>query len=178
MAEEFTAKFKVDISDLKKNISEANKQIKLANATFKSETAGMESWSKDADGLSKKLEQLKSILSSQKSILASYQSQLQKQQQAYQENGNRADQLRAKLQELANNGVAKTDAEYQKYEQALRAVVKEQQNNEKACEELELKILNQKAAVGQTEAAINKYSTAQKNLESSSKSLSNTINDQ
>ena len=42
----FTTKFKVDISDLKKNITEANKQIKLANATFKAETAGMTDWSK------------------------------------------------------------------------------------------------------------------------------------
>ena len=59
MAEDFTARFKVDISDLKANITEANKQIKLANATFKAETAGMDKWSKDADGLSAKLKQLK-----------------------------------------------------------------------------------------------------------------------
>ena len=67
--EEFTAKFKVDISDLKKNITDATKQIKLANATFNAETSGMDKWAKDADGLGSKLKQLKTVLESQKSIL-------------------------------------------------------------------------------------------------------------
>ena len=66
MAEEFTAKFRVDISDLKKNLSDASKQIKLANATFKAETAGMEDWTKNADGLSSKLKQLDTILQEEK----------------------------------------------------------------------------------------------------------------
>ena len=35
----YTAKFKVDISDLKKNITEANKNIRMANAEFKAATA-------------------------------------------------------------------------------------------------------------------------------------------
>ena len=178
MAEEFTAKFKVDISDLKKNISEASKQIKLANATFKSETAGMESWSKDADGLSSKLKQLGSNLSSQKSILSSYQEQLKKQQEAYTENGNRAEQLKAKLQELASQGVQKTDEEYQNYEKSLKNVLKEQQNNEKAVEDLTLTIKQQEGVVAQTEAAIDKYTTAQQQLEKESSSLLSTVEKQ
>ena len=178
MAEEFTAKFKVDISDLKKNISEANKEIKLANATFKSQTAGMEKWSKDANGLSEKLKQLKTVLSNQKTILSSYENQLTRQKKAYAENGSRIEQLKAKLQELAKNGVAKTDAEYQKYEKALRAVIKEQDNNAKACDDLKLKVLNQKATIGQTEASIEKYTQAQRNLEAESKSLTKTVSDQ
>lgn len=178
MAEEFTAKFKVDISDLKKNITEANKQIKLANATFKSETAGMGQWSKDADGLSKKLEQLKTVLNSQKSILSSYQSQLQKQQQAYTENGNRAEQLRAKLDELAANGVAKTDAEYKKYHESLKSVLKEQDSNAKSCEDLKLKIIEQEGAVKETESAIKHYGEGLKTLEKESTSLSSTVQKQ
>ena len=114
MADDFTAKFKVDISDLKKNITEANKQIKLANATFKKETSGMQNWSKDADGLSSKLNQLKSVLSNQKKILSSYDAQLKAQQNAYTQSGKKAEELKAKLQDLRNNGVAKTDEEYQK----------------------------------------------------------------
>ena len=39
LPQEFTAKFKVDISDLKKNISDANKEIKLANAEFEAASA-------------------------------------------------------------------------------------------------------------------------------------------
>lgn len=175
MAEEFTAKFKVDISDLKKNITEANKQIKLANATFKAETAGMEDWTKDADGLSKKLDQLKSVLSSQKSILSSYKEQLDRQQKAYDENSARVDQLKAKLKQLAESGISKADAEYQKYETALKNCLKEQQNNAKSVEDLRLKLLNQKAAVGKTEAQIEKYTKAEKDLADESKDAAKDI---
>ena len=178
MAEDFTAKFKVDISDLKKNISEANKEIKLANATFKSETAGMDMWSKNADGLGAKLKQLDSILNGQKSVLSAYQSQLQRQQEAYTENGKKAEELKAKLADLANNGVKKTDEEYKKYSSALKSVITEQISNEKACEELKVKILEQKGAVGQTEAAIRHYTESQKNLEKEATSLNSKIKQQ
>ena len=178
MAEDFTAKFKVDISDLKKNITEANKQIKLANATFKKETSGMQNWSKDADGLSSKLNQLKTVLSNQKKILSSYDAQLKAQQTAYTQSGKKAEELKAKLQDLRNNGVAKTDEEYQRYSRELRTAIKDQQNAEKAADDLKFKILNQQAAIGKTESQINKYSSAQKQLEASSKSLTNTVQTQ
>ena len=178
MADDFTAKFKVDISDLKKNITEANKQIKLANATFKKETSGMQNWTKDADGLSSKLNQLKSVLANQKKILSSYSSQLKAQQNAYTQSGQKAEELKAKLQDLRNNGVSKTDEEYQKYSRELRTAIKDQQNAASASEDLKLKILNQEAAIGKTEAQINKYSSAQKQLEANSKSLTNTVQTQ
>ena len=178
MAAEFTARFKVDITDLKKNITEANKQIKLANATFKSETAGMTDWTKNADGLGKKLEQLKSVLENQKTILSSYKDQLTKQQQAYEENGKRADQLKAKLQELTNQGVKKADEEYQEYAKALKTVLKEQQNNGEAIEDLNLKILNQQAAVNKTEADIGKYSSALDQLEAAQRAAAEAANRQ
>lgn len=177
MAEDFTAKFKVDISDLKKNITEANKQIKLANATFKAETAGMENWSKDADGLSKKLDQLKKVLENQKTILASYEDQIKRQQEAYDENGKKADELRARLKDLAENGVAKTDEQYKQYEQALKSVIAEQAKNEKACDSLKLSVLEQKAAVGNTEGQIRKYNAELDNLEEQAKQAANESDD-
>lgn len=164
MADDFTAKFRVDISDLKKNITEAQRQIKLANATFKSETAGMDRWSKDADGLSSKLKQLENVLEQQKKILQSYRKQLEEQQKAYDENGKRADQLRAKLQELADKGVSKTSEEYKQYESALKSVVKEQQSNEKGVNDLTLKVLEQEAAVKETEKEARHYKDALDNL--------------
>lgn len=160
MAEEFTAKFRVDISDLKKNITEANKQIKLANATFKAETAGMEDWTKDADGLSSKLKQLGTVLNEQKSKLSAYKTQLERQKEAYDENGKRADQLKAKLKQLAENGVSKTSEEYKSYRTALQNVVKEQQNNEKAIDDLNITILEQESTVKKTEAEIGRYETS------------------
>ena len=169
MAEEFTAKFKVDVSDLKKGITEANKQIKLANATFKAETAGMDNWSKNADGLSKKLKNLKDVLENQKKVLESYKQQLERQKAAYDENGKRAEELKAKLKQLAQDGVAKTDDEYKKYERALKNVQKEQENNGKACDDLRLQILNQQGAVNKAEADIKKYDTALSDLEKEEK---------
>ena len=165
MADDFTAKFKVDISDLKSGISEATKQIKFANATFKAETAGMDKWSKDADGLSAKLRQLEKVLENQRSILNAYRQQLERQQQAYAENGARAEELKRKLQELASQGVSKADEEYKKYEAALKSVLKEQANNEKASDELKLAILEQEAAVKGTEKQIRHYESELDNLE-------------
>lgn len=155
--ENVTTKFKVDISDLKSNITQANKLIKLANAEFKAASAGMDDWGKSATGIQAKLKQLASVLDAQKSKLSSYEQQLDRQKEAYDENGKRADQLKAKLQELANNGVKETSDEYKKYQTELAAVEKEQTSNEKAIDNLKITILNQQAAVKSTEAEIRKY---------------------
>lgn len=165
MAEEFTAKFKVDISDLKKNISDATKSIREANATFKAQTAGMDKWADNADGLSEKLKQLDSVLDAQKRILASYKGQLAAQQKAYDENGRRADELRKKLQELSDQGVSKSSEEYKKYKAALQNVTKEQENNEKAVDDLKIAVLNQEAAVKGTEREIRHYKGTLDNLD-------------
>lgn len=165
MADDFTAKFRVDISDLKKNIQEATKQIKTANATFKAETAGMEKWTKNADGLSSKLESLDKVLKSQKSVLSSYKEQLERQQKAYEENGRRADSLRDKLEELREQGVSKTSEVYKSYQKALTEVTREQAKNEDAIEALNLKILEQQGAVGETERDIGHYQQALEELQ-------------
>lgn len=171
MAEEFTAKFKVDISDLKKNISDATKSIREANATFKAQTAGMDKWADNADGLSEKLKQLDSVLDAQKRILASYKGQLAAQQKAYDENGRRADELRKKLQELSDRGVSKSSEEYKKYKTALQNVTKEQENNEKAVDDLKIAVLNQEAAVKGTEREIRHYKGTLDNLDNATEEV-------
>lgn len=163
--EEITTRFRVDISDLKSGIAEANQQIKLANAEFKAATAGMDDWSKSADGIKAKLSQLDSVLSAQKSKLEAYTEQLSRQEKAYDENGRRAAELRSKLEELANNGVAKTSKEYQQYENALAACEKEQESNKKSIDSLRITVLDQQAAVNKTEAEIGKYTTTLDDLE-------------
>lgn len=163
--DEITTKFKVDVSDLKSGIAEANQQIKLANAEFKAATAGMDDWSKSADGIKAKLNQLESVLSAQKTKLEAYNEQLSRQQKAYDENGKRAAELRAKLEELANNGVAKTSDEYKKYENALASCEKEQESNKKSLDALKITVLDQQAAVNKTEAEIGKYNKSLDDLE-------------
>lgn len=163
--EEITTRFRVDISDLKSGIAEANQQIKLANAEFKAATAGMDDWSKSADGIKAKLSQLDSVLSAQKSKLEAYTEQLSRQEKAYDENGRRAAELRSKLEELANNGVAKTSKEYQQYENALAACEKEQESNKKSIDSLRITVLDQQAAVNKTEAEIGRYNSTLDDME-------------
>lgn len=155
----------MDISDLKKNIAEAQKSIKVANATFRSETAGMDKWADNADGLGAKLTQLDKVLTSQKSILAAYRKELERQEAAYNENGKRAEELRKKLKELADQGISKSSEEYKKYKQALKDCLTEQQKNEKATDDLKLKVLDQEAAVKGTEREIRHYNQSLGNLD-------------
>ena len=183
MAEEnITTRFKVDVSDLKAGITEANKQMRLANAEFKKASSGMDDWSKSSTGIAAKLKQLDSILAAQKSKVHDYNEQLKRQKDAYQENGNRADQLRAKLKELADQGVSKTSEEYKKYQAELTKCEKEQLANQKAIEELNITILNQEAAVNKTEKEmadltqeLDKVEVAEKEAAKSGKTVSQVL---
>lgn len=175
--DEITTKFKVDISDLKKGIADANQQIKLANAEFKAATAGMDDWSKSAEGIKAKLDQLDSVLAAQKSKLEAYTEQLKRQQEAYTENGRRIEELKSKLDELANNGVSKASDEYKKYENALAACEKEQESNKKSIDDLKVTVLNQQAAVNKTEAEIKKYGDTLNDTEKDTKELDTAVDD-
>lgn len=158
--DEITTKFRVDISDLKKGISEANKQIRQANAEFKAAAAGMDNWSKSSDGINAKLKQLNSLLSQETSKLSNYKSQMLELQKAYNENGRRADELRSKLQQLANQGVSKTSAEYKKYQSALTQVEKEQTANKKAISDLNITLTNQQGTINGIQKDIKNYTKA------------------
>ena len=113
---EITSKIKLDISEFKSGITEANRQIKLANAEFKAAASGMNNWSKSSEGINAKLKQLGTLLTQETAKLNNYKSQLKAQESAYSANGNKIDQLKAKLQQLSSQGVSKTSAEYKKYQ--------------------------------------------------------------
>lgn len=163
--DEITTKFSVDVSDLKKGISEANQQIKLANAEFKAATAGMDDWASSADGIRAKLSQLESTLDAQKKRLAAYTEELDRNERAYEQNGQRASELRAALQELADKGVDKNSQEYKKLQNALEATEREQEKNRTAADKLKITVLEQQAAVNKTDAEIGKYSKSLDELE-------------
>lgn len=160
-----TTKFRVDVSELKAGITEANKQIKLANAEFKAASSGMDNWSKSSDGISAKLRQLNTLLEQETGKLNIYKKQMQELQNAYNENGNRADQLKAKLQQLANQGVSKTSDEYKKYQKALTDVEKEQLANQKAIDNLNITLTNQQGTVNSLEKDINNYNKTLEQVE-------------
>lgn len=169
-----TTKFKVDISDLKKGITEANQNIKLANAEFKAASAGMDNWAKSSDGINAKLKQLSSVLTEQNKKLESYKKQQQEIDKAYAENGKRADELRAKMAQLASQGVSKTSEEYKKYEKALNDVEKEQIANKKASDNLKVTIANQQAVVNKTEKEMKDYEASLKDVEKAEKIAAKT----
>ena len=103
--QDVTTRFRVDISDLKKNISDANREMKLANAQFKASASALDDWGSSADGVSAKIKQINKIIDLQKSKISAYKSQLSRVQEAYEENGKRADELRTRMAQLINDGV-------------------------------------------------------------------------
>ena len=172
----YTAKFKVDISDLKKNITEANKNIRMANAEFKAATAGMDDWKNSAEGISEKLKQLTKVLDSENAKLKSYQEQLERTAKAEEENSKRAEVLKKQYQEAAKQ-FGENSEECKKLQSALNAVEKEQEANAKGVEDLRIKILNQQATVGRTEKEFRNYQKQLENVENISKQAEGAADD-
>ena len=163
--DDITARYSLDVSEFKQGIKEANESIRLANAQFRASTASMDDWSKSTDGVRAKLNQLGTILTAENKKLENYKKEQQEISRAYQENGRRADELRARLQELANNGVSRTSEEYRRYSQALNQVEREQQANQRAFEAMNVTILNQQANISRTEREINQYTNLLNDLQ-------------
>ena len=172
----YTAKFKVDISDLKKNITEANKNIRMANAEFKAATAGMDDWKNSAEGISEKLKQLTKVLDGENAKLKSYQEQLARVSKAEEENSKRAEVLKKQYQEAAKQ-FGENSEECKKLQSALNAVEKEQEANAKGVEDLRIKILNQQATVGRTEKEFRNYQKQLENVENVSKQAEGAADD-
>lgn len=162
--ENFTAKFRIDVSDLKKGIEEANKQIKYANAEFKNATAGMDDWSKSADGLSAKIKQQQAVVEAEKQKLELLKEQLTRVQQAEQNGQKIIDELNEKYNEAVKLYGENSD-EAKKYAKQLDDAEKAQERNAKAAEDLALKILNQDTAVKNAESQVGKFETALDQLE-------------
>lgn len=120
-ANETTATFKVDISDLKKGITQAKQQISLANSEFKAASSGMEDWAGSADGLSAKISQLEKVLDQENKKLEILKEMHQRVAEAEGENSKGAVDLQIKInnQQAAIN---RTNAELGKYRNKLEDV--------------------------------------------------------
>lgn len=155
--QDITTSFRVDISDLKRNITEANRQIQLANSAFREASSAMDDWDSSTAGVEAKLKQLNSILEQQKAKLSSYYEQQKRLNAAAEENGKRADELRAKLKELQAQGVDPTSNAYKTLQKALKNCEKEQIANQAAAEKLDSTIGNQKATINGIVKDTDKY---------------------
>ena len=176
--QDVTTRFRVDISDLKKNISDANREMKLANAQFKASASALDDWGSSADGVSAKIKQINKIVDLQKSKLNAYKSQLARVQEAYEENGKRADELRTRMAQLIDDGVDPASDEYKQYQKALQEVTKEQDSNKKAADDLQVTILNQTAALNSSERELRTYETTLTELEQAEKQATDGAKDQ
>ena len=170
--ENYTAKFRIDVSDLKKGIDEANKQIKLANAEFKNATAGMDDWSKSADGLSAKIKQQQSVVESEQKKLELLKEQLARVQKAEEDGQKIIDDLNGKYNEAVKLYGENSD-EAKKYAKQLDDAEKAQERNSKAAEDLALKVLNQDTAVKNAEAQLGRFETALDELEKEEQEAAN-----
>lgn len=157
MAEEnFTTKFKVDISDLKKGISDANKTIKTANAEFKNAAAGMDDWGKSADGVTAKIEAQEKIVDAEKKKLDLLKQQLERLNQSQEKGKSIIADLTAKHQKAIETYGASSD-EAKKYAKQLLDAQSAQNRNAKAADDLNTKILNQDTTVKKAERELEKY---------------------
>ena len=175
MAEEnYTSKFKVDISDLKKGITEANRTIKTATAEFKNATAGMDDWADSADGLSAKIKQQETVVEAEKKKLELLKEQLSRLNQNQEDGKNIISELTQKY-ESACETYGKTSDEAKAYAKQLTDAEAAQERNTKAAEELKLKIINQDTAVKNAEAQVSKYQSALESLQNHTETLTEKV---
>lgn len=177
MAEEnYTTKFRVDISDLKKGIADANKTIKTANAEFKNAAAGMDDWTKSADGLTAKIRQQETVVDAEKQKLDLLKQQLDRLNKSQQDGETIIADLTAK-HDAAVETYGASSEEAKKYAKQLLDAQKAQERNARAAEDLNIKILNQDTAVKKAEKELDGYTSALDELTTSTDYLSDRQNE-
>lgn len=166
--ENYTSKFRVDVTDLKRGLQDANAAIKKATAEFKNATAGMDDWKKSAEGLTAKINEQQKKVEEERKKLELYKEQLDRLNKS-QENG---EKIIADLTDKYNKAAKEygtTSEEAKKYAKQLSEAEAAQERNRKAAEKLELQIIDQDTAVKNVQSQIGKYEKALDDLETESK---------
>lgn len=172
--QDITAKFRLDVSDLKKGIQEANESIKLANAQFKNASAGLDDWSKSQEGLEAKIKQLQSVLASQEKKLESYSQQLDTAKQAYEKASNGVLELKTAL-DKAKTAYGENSDEVKKLEKELTEMEKAETSLRTTVNRLEVQFENQSASVKSAKADLTKYENELGELTKESKTSANAV---
>ena len=135
MAEnEYTSKFKIDITDLKKGMQQANQIMRIANSEFKAATGGMDKWGNSADGLSAKLKQLNAVHDAQTDKLELLEAEYKRVVQAECENSKGAQDLYIKMNNLKGE-IGKTESQIKTYSEKLDDMQHAQEQSENAANE-------------------------------------------
>lgn len=155
MAEEFTSKFSVDITDLKKGMQQANQLMKVATSEFKAATGGMDRWADSADGLSAKLKQLNATEDAQKAKLALLTAEYDKVVAAEGENSKGAQDLYIRINNLKGE-IGKTEAQMRHYSARLAEVQTAEADAAKSAQEEENALESLQTVIGGQEAKLSK----------------------
>lgn len=155
MAEEFTSKFSIDITDLKKGMQQANQLMRVANSEFKAAAGGMGKWSDSADGLSAKLKELNTVQDLQKAKLEILTAEYDKVVKAEGENSKGAQDLYIRINNLKGE-IGKTGAQIQHYSTRLAEMQDAERDAAKSATEEESALQSLKTVIGGQEAALSK----------------------
>lgn len=155
MAEEFTSKFSIDITDLKKGMQQANQLIRVANSEFKAAAGGMGKWSDSADGLSAKLKELNTVQDLQKAKLEILTAEYDKVVKAEGENSKGAQDLYIRINNLKGE-IGKTGAQIQHYSTRLAEMQDAERDAAKSATEEESALQSLKTVIGGQEAKLSK----------------------
>lgn len=155
MAEEFTSKFSIDITDLKKGMQQANQLMKVATSEFKAATGGMDRWAESAEGLSAKLKQLNATEDAQKAKLALLTAEYDKVVAAEGENSKGAQDLYIRINNLKGE-IGKTEAQMRHYSARLAEVQTAEAEAAKSAQEEENALESLQTVIGGQEAQLSK----------------------
>lgn len=153
-----TAKFRVDISDLKKNIAEANRQIKLYRAELQNASAGMQKGEESADSLTRKIDAQTRIVEAEKAKLQALKEELARYEDKVRSGENTVADLTRKHEEAAA-AFGKDSEEAKKLAEQLKKAQEAQERNEKAADNLRVSIVNQDTAVKNAEGKVQQYTS-------------------
>ena len=159
MAENVTAKFRVDISDLKKNIAEANRQVKQYRAELQNANAGMKKGEETADSLSRKIDAQAKIVEAEKAKLQALREELARYEDKVKQGENTVADLTRKHEDAAK-AFGEDSEEARKFAKQLADAQAAQERNVKAADELRTKIIQQDTAVKNAEGQVKQFSEA------------------
>lgn len=157
MSENVTAKFRVDISDLKKNIAEANRQVKLYRAELVNASAGMAKGEENADSLSKKIEAQSKIVEAEKKKLELLKEELTKYEKKLEDGEGIITDLTKRHQQAAD-AFGEDSEEAKKLAKQLADAQAAQERNARAADDLRVRIVNQDTAVRNAEGQVEQFS--------------------
>lgn len=151
-----TAKFRIDISDLKRNITAANTAVKQYRAELKNADAGMEKGEKTVESLSRKIEAQSKIVEQEKAKLEAMKEELKRYEETVQKGETIIADLTEKHKKAAEQ-YGENSEEAKKYAKQLREAEAAQEKNVKQADNLRTAIINQDTTLKNSQHQVDVY---------------------